>query len=102
MVRGCEEPIEGDGNVLVIDGEEQRRCPRRPILEDPEYYSDIFYLYRKSEAGYLPEDGGLNNQPAKLMELFREIETTRYTIGQHKEEKEAAKRRRNAIGAARR
>ena len=102
MARGCEEPVEGEANVLIIDGEEQRRCPRRPILEDPGYYADIFYLYRQSKAGYLSEDGGLSNQPAKLMELFREIETAQYKIEQHKEEQEAAKRRRRAVNSARR
>ncbi len=88
--------------MLIIDGEEHRRCPRRPILEDPGHYADIFYLYRQSKEGYLPEDGGLSNQPAKLMELFRETDAALRKVEQHKEEQEAAKRRRRAVGSARR
>jgi hypothetical protein len=57
--------------VLKIDDEEMRRCPRRPILDDPDFYVEFFWLYQNYKRGVLPEDGGINSQPVKLVELFK-------------------------------
>ncbi len=91
--RGCHEPVEG-ANVLVIHGVEQRRCPRRPILENPAAFSELFWLYRNYKAGYLPEAGGLDDQPAKLMKSLRVIDAAVSETEKFKEEQESKQQRR--------
>jgi hypothetical protein len=68
---GCE------GNArqkLTLGATKLEVCPRRPLLDDPDKYSNIFWLYRQYKEGYLPETGGLYNQPAKYLEYIRIID----------------------------
>jgi hypothetical protein len=74
-MRGCE------GNAInamtVIENgvaEEWKECPRRPIYDDPRGYSDLFALAGAYERGVLPEDGGLQSQPYRVMRLIRLVE----------------------------
>lgn len=87
---------------LILDGEELKRCPRRPILEGPEFYGDLFWLYRSYQKGFLPEEGNLHSQPAALMEMFRIIDRTLDTCEQARREKEAKRKRRGGPPPARR
>lgn len=57
-----------------LDGEPLLRCPRRPLLDDPESIGYIFWLYRQKEKGYLPEPGGLNDQPAIFVQYMTIID----------------------------
>lgn len=56
---GCETdtPI-----ALIFDGEETKRCPRRPIKEDPQRYALVFEQYAAYMKGYLPDEGALLSQ----------------------------------------
>lgn len=74
-MRGCEgnalQPI-----VMVEAGEriEWTECPRRPIKDDPQGYGELFVLAGAYERGMLPEDGGLQSQPYRVMRLIRLVE----------------------------
>lgn len=85
---------------MILDGEELRRCPRRPILENPEYFGELFWLYRQHKAGYTSEPGGLSDQPGKLMNCFREIDVAMIKVDKFREEQEERKRRRAARAGA--
>lgn len=61
----------------IIGGEEFHRCPRFPLLEDPDYFSDLFWGHQQFKKGILPEEGGLLSQPGKLMKLYFMIDRTR-------------------------
>lgn len=86
----------------MIEGVEQRRCPRRPILDDPDFYSEVFWLYRQSRSGYLMEDGGLNDQPAMMMKCFRIIDRAIGQVEGFRKEQEERRRKREAIKGKRR
>lgn len=76
---------------MVLDGEELERCPRRPILDDPQFYGEFFRLYRAYQKGLLPEEGALNSQPYKLMEFFTITDLTLELCAAHRRETEAKK-----------
>lgn len=64
---------------LTIDGEEDDTCPRRPMMdpEDATAYGELFGFANAFEHGILPEDGGLQSQPYRLMQLVRFIQNFR-------------------------
>lgn len=68
---GCTEdaqlPTEMDGVALT-------RCPRRPLLDDPDFYSEVFWLYQAYQKGFLPEEGGLQDQATVLISSFQVID----------------------------
>lgn len=96
--RGCDKDVEGP-YALMINGEVHRRCPRRPILDDPEWFVEVFWLYRQKEKGYLGSEGGLDDQPNKLVQAFQVIDHTVNICTQAKEEQDKAKKRRRALTA---
>lgn len=99
MVRGCSEDVPKHF-AFTFQGVEHRRCPRRPILDDPGLYGDVFYQYRQKEKGFLPEAGGLMDQPAVLVQAWQEIDRTLSAIDQYKKDEEASKRRTKAAQRA--
>jgi hypothetical protein len=99
--RGCDEPVKGP-YVISIAGVEQRRCPRRPILDDPELYSSLFWLYRNAQRGIMVEPGGLQDQPHALTRAFKEIDVAKAHVDKAKEESDARKRRRTAKAGSKR
>lgn len=81
--RGCE------GNAkrpIEFDGEPQMTCPRRPLLDDPLWYDELFWLYGNFKNGIFPEPGGLSNQPHKLMMAIRELDRAQKAAESEKEE----------------
>jgi hypothetical protein len=54
--------------------------------------SDIFWFYRRYDKGLLPEDGGLQSQPAKFMQVMRTMEAAFNKV----DEEQARKRDRKA------
>lgn len=74
----------------IIGGEEFHRCPRSPLLEDPEYFSEVFWGHQQFKKGMLPEEGALLSQPAKLMELYFTIDRTRNWCEREKEKRQKA------------
>jgi hypothetical protein len=58
---------------LILDGVEDDTCPRRPMM-DPEAsraYGDLFRFASAYERGIPPEDGGIQSQPHRLMQLIQ-------------------------------
>lgn len=94
--RGCDQDSP-EQYQLNLAGEIHKRCPRRPILDDPSFYQEVFWLYRQMEKGYLVEDGGLNDQPSFLVDAFKVIDATLARIEAHRKEGEDRKRRRAAV-----
>ncbi len=84
---------------MQMDGEDILTCPRRWIKDEPEASTNCFWLYRRYDKGQLPEDGGLQSQPSKLMQVFRVME-----IGWHRVEDEREKKRdrKSAVAASKR
>jgi hypothetical protein len=83
MERGCNAVELADGTckdgawIPVMVGDKQMfRCPRRPIKDNPDLYRELFRTYKAYAKGMLPEAGGLQNQPAALMESFSIIDGT--------------------------
>ena len=70
IARGCTTPAT---RSVIMDGEELKRCPRRPLLDEPEGYGQLFWLYGQALDGKLPEPGGIYDQSARTMECFRVI-----------------------------
>lgn len=64
---------------LTIDGEEDNTCPRRPMMDpnDANEYGVLFRFANAYSNGILPEDGGLQSQPYRLMQLIQFIENFR-------------------------
>ena len=70
---GCE----GNAEMPIrIDDEEIWTCPRRPILDHPEFFAEVLGAYRDYQKGFLPEPGGTMSQPKRLMQCFKVIEHT--------------------------
>jgi hypothetical protein len=72
--RGCEADclnawIDNDGN-------KRYRCPRRPILENPRYFSKVVAAFNNYKNGFLPVAGGINDQPALFSKTIAIIEDT--------------------------
>lgn len=88
---------------LRIDGEDHYRCPRRPIYEDPESFSELFFLWGGYNKGFLPEPGGIYSQPAVLVEHFKTIEGALVMCQRERDRREKVKqtrvRTRNATSA---
>jgi hypothetical protein len=89
QMRGCEEEAT---KPIELDGEPQLRCPRRPLLERPVYFDELFWLYSNYTSGILPEAGGLVNQPAKLMAMLRCLKSAKSAAEREKDERENRKR----------
>jgi len=83
--------------MVIIDGEESDTCPRRPVLDNPAYFSEVIRLYRLYQKGILPEEGGYFNQSYKLMRLFDIIDVTLDQCDQDRKAKEHAKNNRGRV-----
>ncbi len=93
--RGCDQDSPKE-HRLVLDGEEHVRCPRRPILDDPGRYAEVFWTFQQKDKGFLPDDGALNDQANLLIQSFRVIDDTLGSIERHKRERGKSKSRRQA------
>lgn len=47
---------------LVIDGEERYVCPRRTLLDEPEFWNRLLLYHRAFDKGILPNEGALQDQ----------------------------------------
>jgi hypothetical protein len=92
--RGCE--TEAKKTVVELDGAKLKRCPRRIMLDQPRFVSEVWWLFSRYVDGILPEHGGLYDQPAKYLAAMRTLESARAQADSEKEEKD---KRRSAIQA---
>jgi hypothetical protein len=85
---GCTEPSR---QPLELDGELHFRCPRRPLLEEPQKWGRVFWLYRQFDRGMLPEEGALLSQPHKLMRYFEILEVSKSNAEAEQQKQERRK-----------
>jgi hypothetical protein len=82
---------------LTFDGEVMDRCPLRPALDHTNAVNDLLWYYSNfNKKGVLPEPGGLLDQPAVMLEVFRVFDGAVATVDSYeraKREAEAAKAR---------
>lgn len=73
---GCEGEEKGQPpeHPVIFDGEPIMRCPRRPVLDDPEGIATALWSWQDRERGFLPNPGGIGDQPAKLVQAWRVID----------------------------
>ena len=77
MSRGC------DGLPTLkteIEGQLLTRCPKRLFLDHPDDMSEVLWYYSNYKRGLLPVAGGLLDQPALLMEMFKVIDSAMNAI----------------------
>lgn len=88
QTRGCDE------DTLVpyqLDGEDFYRCPRRPIYEEPEMWSEVLSSFYDYQANRYPEAGGMQDQPYQYLELMRVMSSAKYEAEEVKEKQRQAK-----------
>lgn len=83
---------------LVLDGKNVDTCPRRPLLDEPGFYRELFFLYRAYQKGFLPEPGGLNDQPAYLISCFQVIDAAIAEVEREQDRKRKLDAERKARG----
>lgn len=90
------------GTYLELDGEKLTRCPKRPLLDEPELYADTFWYYQLYKEGHLPESTSLGflGQSNVFVQSCRVIDAAMADLREEKKERqrriEAAKARANA------
>lgn len=60
-------------------------------------FQELFWLYRQKEKGYLMNVGGLEDQPAVLLECYRIIDATLANIAAHQRDLDDRKKKRAAM-----
>ena len=80
---------------LTIDNEMIWRCPRRPLLDDPAYWSKLLFSYSLFRDGHMIDEGSVSSQSFKAMTLFGIIQDAMAAV-------ETEKAERAALQAARR
>lgn len=90
MERGCT-----DTPVVPqeIDGETLTRCPRRPLLDYPALFTDVFGIYSWYKRGFLPDTGSILDQAAAFVQM---VEVTERAVADAQALKE---KRQRAIAA---
>lgn len=83
--RGCIAPAT---QPAEFDGVKLTRCPRRPLLDQYRYFSELFWLHSNYSNGILPESGGLEDQPHKLMASIRTLIRARQEAEAEKDDRE--------------
>jgi hypothetical protein len=96
QTRGCNEDAT---SPLILDEEPQLRCPRRPLLDRPVYFDELFWLYSNFDNGILPEAGGLSRQPNKLMAAIRCLKSAKRAAEDERDAREKRKRSAQANAA---
>lgn len=69
-VRGCTEPV---AEARYMDGVTSNRCPLKVVNQQSITYLMIYNHYK---AGFLPHEGGILQQPSKILDAIKVIEST--------------------------
>lgn len=71
-------PAETAIKLETPDGgyEEWYQCPRRPLLDDPEFFTAVSRLYSIKGEGFLPFPGSYMEQPALLVQSWGVLDRT--------------------------
>lgn len=81
---------------MVFDGEETRRCPRRPVFEDPELFLLAFEHYGHYMKGFLPDEGSLQSQGNRFVRYVSIIREASSEAQAAREEQEKVRANRKA------
>lgn len=73
-------------------------CPRRPILDEPRFYTELFGRYRAYQKGLFYDEGAIGSQPTLLVDCFEVMEQTLDLVETFRREQEAKKRARSKKG----
>jgi hypothetical protein len=76
---------------LLFDGKNTRTCPRRPFLDAPEFLNRVFHTYAMMKRGHLPEEGGVGNQPAVLVECWNVVDVAVAAVEKHHRDDQVTK-----------
>jgi hypothetical protein len=93
---GCNAP---PVDRMELDGDVLDRCPRRPLLDNPSLFVDIFWLFRNYDRGILPEEGSLLSQPHKLVRIFEALDNAKNSANAEqmsREQKKSSQRHKHA------
>ncbi len=55
-------------------------CIRRPILDSPEWFSEILNTYRAYQRGFLPNEGALNSQPKGFLQMINIVDDALHSV----------------------
>ncbi len=69
---------------IKLNGEEQLRCPRRPVLEQPEGFRFWLRHYRNYDKGILPDPGAWNDQASMTVEVFSILDYAYSRVEEHR------------------
>lgn len=61
---------------VFIDGEPEYTCIRRPILDNPRWFNEIFTMYSMYKNGFLPYEGTYMAQPLSFLQAINVIDAT--------------------------
>lgn len=78
---------------MSLDGVDIYRCPRRPILDDPNYYTSVFLAYKAYIRGYLPDEGSLEDQGYRFAHTMAVVENAVSEARAEQERRDARKSR---------
>jgi hypothetical protein len=59
---------------LITEEGELDRCIKRPVYENPEWFSEILTTYRAYQKGFLPNEGALNSQPKGFLQMVNIVD----------------------------
>lgn len=98
-VRGC---FTDSPTPMKFDGERVKRCPRRPLLEEPDRYASIFAAYRSYMKGQFPDPGPLHAQAHPFVVYMQIVEDAVAEAEKDRERREhLAGARKNALSSSR-
>ncbi len=86
---GCE----SDASFPIpFDGERILRCPRKPYLDDPDWYNGIFEAYSWREKGFLPGPGTWRDQDHRFVSACNIIDKAHHDASEDERQVQEAKR----------
>jgi hypothetical protein len=83
--RGC---LSEPAQPVVFGGERLPRCPRRPLLDNPRGFDEVFWLYQNYGRGILPYGQALYDNPHKLVRMFKLIDAAKSEANAEQDRKE--------------
>lgn len=67
----------GDATLpITIDDEILYTCIRRPLLDRPGWFNEIFTMYKMYKNGFLPNEGSYLAQPPTFLQMVNIVDVT--------------------------
>ena len=81
-----------------IDGELVTTCIRRPMLDHPRWFNEVYTMYKMYKAGFLPNEGSYLAQPPSFLQMINIIDSTLAECDDIKSQEEKRKSRNKKRG----